>query len=215
MLAVENQLPSRARVMRWCTQRPSIRSARVGFQVTVTNALLPRASAAPAKTTPAPVPTAALRAHADELGMVPVRAPGAVVEGYVPQLARPHARAVAGPRAHDLRVREPDLAPDDARVRTEHAVVRIPHDAVGVGEAQRRAGPEVAPQAQQVDDRVVAGRERVVVHGPDVGDGGGADLTRQLGTRNRRADSARVNQGVRRVELLQALQKERPLLRAE
>src|SRR2546426_512650 len=155
MLAVEDQLPSRARGMRWCTQRPSIPSAGVGFQVTVTNALLPRASAASAEITPAPVPTSALRgnvrfgvlkpaarlpvdhepvedsglhhvhpvheparglevrAHADELGMVPVRAPGAVVEGYVPQLARPHARAVAGPRAHDLRVGEPDLAPDD------------------------------------------------------------------------------------------------------
>src|SRR6266550_4442129 len=120
-------------------------------------------------------------AEADEFTVVAVGAPSEIVECGVPQRAGARAHAVVGPRSGDLHRREPALQPDDAGIHAQHTIRRVAVDAVGVGESHGRAGAEIAPQPEQVDDRMVArGGQVVVVDRTDVGDAGSADLPGQL-----------------------------------
>src|SRR5262249_23958460 len=73
-------------------------------------------------------------ADAQDLRMITIGVSGAVIERDVPQLAGPHAPPgrVLGPRARELRRREPDLPPDDPGVRAEHPIPGAAVDPVGV-----------------------------------------------------------------------------------
>ena len=89
--------------------------------------------------------------------MVAVGAPRAVEQRHVPQLARAGNAGVLAPRADQLDLGEPDVLPDDSRVRAQHPVVVTAVEAIGVRQADRRAGPQVALYPQQVEDGSGAG----------------------------------------------------------
>ena len=59
----------------------------------------------------------------------------------------------------------------------------------------------------------IARHATVVIDRPDVGDRHRSDLARKLGARDGVDDAPRVNQRIGRVELLETLEEERPLLR--
>ena len=153
---------------------------------------------------------------AEQLEVIAIVAAGAVGERHRPELARPRAVRIARPRAHELRLGEPDLLPHRHGVAAEHAVVVVAIDAVGVHEAGGRARPQVPSQPQQVVDRIAPGGGLgVVVHGAEVGDRRAAHLARELRSRDGLHDLPRIDQPVRRVELLEPLEEKRPLLRIE
>jgi len=148
--------------------------------------------------------------------MVAIRAAGAIGERHVPELAGARAGRVAGPRAPDLHLGEPDTPPHDPGVGAQHAIVVVAVDPVGVREPHGRRRSQVAPQAHEVVHGVGAGGGFIlVVHGAEVGDAGAADLARELGAEHRVHDPPGVDQAVRRVELLEALEEERPFLGIE
>ena len=146
--------------------------------------------------------------------MIAVGVAGAVIERNVPERSG-LGPDVLRPGAHDLCGRKPDLLPDHASIGAEDAVPCAPDDAVGVGESQRRACAQIAPQPEQVVNGVMARDLIVVVHRSDVGDPHAADLAGQLGACDWRRNPARIDECVGRVELLEAFQKERPLLGKE
>src|SRR2546426_9020940 len=105
---------------------------------------------------------------AEQLEVVAVRATGAVAEGDGPQLARAAAVRSPGPRPGDLHFGEPDLAPHDVSVDAQDTVVVVAVDPVGVDQAERGRGPQVAAQAQQVvDGGRACGRLVAVVDGAE------------------------------------------------
>src|SRR5690349_2814083 len=115
--------------------------------------------------------------QAEQLEVIAVRTAGAVGEGDVPQLAGASTYGVPRPGARDLYRREPDVAPDHARVHPQHAVVGVAIDAVRVGEAQRRGRSQVPPQAQHVVHGVrTRGRLILIVDGTEIRDPGSSNL---------------------------------------
>src|SRR5690606_1326707 len=80
-------------------------------------------------------------------------AAGAVERELPDGRAADRSRALARPRAAELRLHEVEAAEHDARVRGEHAVVvrRAGETAVGEREPDDRAGAEVAPQPRDVE----------------------------------------------------------------
>src|SRR5207253_8221614 len=78
------------------------------------------------------------------------------------------------------------------------------------------ARTQVAAQARQVVDRIASrGGLSVVVHGAEVGDRRTTQLAGELCPRDGLHDLPRIDQPVRRVELLESLEEKRSLLRVE
>src|SRR5437764_6596347 len=93
-----------------------------------------------------PEPARVLEALLDpeQLEMVAVRATGAGTEGDGPQLTGAAAARHPRPRARDLHLGEPDLAPHDVGIDAQHAVIVVAVDAIGVGHAEGGWRSEVA-----------------------------------------------------------------------
>ena len=132
-------------------------------------------------------------------------------------------------RRRDGRVAHPGAAPRQLKLRRVHAPERYPPvdighavgvvavDAIGVREADTRLPADVPLRAQQVVDRMVgAGRRRGgIVDRRQERDGGARHLAGEFHRRHRLHDPASVDELVRDVEQLDAVEEEWPLLREE
>jgi len=116
-----------------------------------------------------------------------------------------------------LQLRAVHSTKHEARVGTRHPVVVAAVDLVGVDQAQPRLGADVPLHPEQVVDRVIfaAGRAGPVVHGGEERQVGTERLAGEFGGRHWLNDPAGIDQLVGCGELLDAIEKERPLLGEE
>src|SRR5207244_5732543 len=85
-----------------------------------------------------------------------------------------------------------------------------------VGEPEGRGRPQIPPQAQHVVDGVTTRRRLIlIVDGAEIRDPRSPDLARELRTEHRLHDAPRIDELVGSVELLETLEKDRPLFRIE
>ena len=130
----------------------------------------------------------------------------------------PHGRP---PHRHSLGVtRRAGAALDreqDASICRGDAIEARPIDPVGVHEAERVLPADVAAEPQRVEQGMIGAAVRSIaaVHARERGDRRRAHLSGELQRRNRIEQPARVDQRHRRVEQLQSIEEERPLLGEE
>ena len=120
----------------------------------------------------------------------------------------------AGPASGQLELRAVDSAEHEPGIGPGHPVVVGALDLVGVHHAQPGLGADIALDPEQVIDRmIVAGRRPgLIVHRAQQSEIGTQRLAGELGRRDRLDDPPGVDQVVRGGELLDAIEKEGPLL---
>ncbi|MBK8003768.1 MAG: hypothetical protein IPK12_07410 [Gemmatimonadetes bacterium] len=157
-----------------------------------------------------------------ELGADAAQAPaGAEAAPVVDEARLPDGAAVGGPQlvGAALAVLEEQVAlpPHQAAVHGEDAVAVAALDAVGVHRAQAGAAAHVLLHPQHVHHRVVVAEEGggAVVHGGDEAHVGAERAPGQLHGRHRLHQAPGVDQVVGRLEELEPVEEEGPLLREE
>ena len=145
--------------------------------------------------------------------------PASAAQRRVPQRSIRRQIRRGGMRAtrRGLRLQTPDVGEDEPRVEIGDTVRVGAVDFVGVRDADARRRPESALQPQNVEHRMIDAAHRVgaIIHRGEKRHLGAASFTSQFRGGNGLYDAPRVDQLVRRIELLGAIEKEWSLLGEE
>src|SRR5207253_4254002 len=123
----------------------------------------------------------------------------------------------AGSAAGELEVQAVDLFEDEPAIHIGHAIVDVAFDAVGVGEPNTRSLAQAALRPHDVEDRIVgaARRREFLIDGRQHADVRAMRVARELHRGDRLHDPTRVDEVLRDLEQLAALEEEGSLLREE